>query len=304
MISFTLAACDESLFYKAKCSNSTIAMQKGSNTKWHCTFIAPVGLQVTVSKNKKSEKLEHFDLDGKESLDGFCTSKGPTAIYDVEEVEDVCYSKYTVNIIVCAVSNEAVGNYSVWGEDKEVEGSRVFVKIPSTTLSHSSSGWGALTNTVVQRILTLCFSHPGGKGTDVSPAVYTVPVVVVLISALVGIVITLVVLIRMRKRKRRQGHLSQLQSPDPIMSPEAAFYKKSGQFSPISLLSPQSTSAAFSDPLEFPRNQLYVYTKKVLGKCVGSLFSCCEQSYNITLLNQLREQCLPTQDGVVSRKWL
>jgi serine/threonine protein kinase len=235
--------CGDASFYIAKCSNSTIAMQKGSNTKWHCTFIAPVGLEIAVFQNKKSVKVEHSDLDGKESLDSFCASKEPTVIYDVEEVEDVCYSKYTVNVIMCAVSEEVVGNYSVWGQEKEVEHSRVFVKIPSTTLAHSS----------------------GETGTYISPAAYAVPVVV-LIVCLVGIVVVLVVLIRTRKRKRRQGHLSQLQSPDPIMSPEAAFYKKSGQFSPISLLSPQSASAAFSDPLEFPRNQLYVYTKKVLGE--------------------------------------
>ena len=87
-----------------------------------------------------------------------------------------------------------------------------------------------------------------------------------LILALTGIIIVLVVLIRRRKRKRSLGHLSQLQSPDPITSPEAVFYKKNGQFSPISLLSPQSASV-YSDPLEFPRNQLYVFTKKVLGEC-------------------------------------
>ena len=119
----------------------------------------------------------------------------------------------------------------------------------------------------------MCVIHAGSKKEEeeeVSPAAYIAPVVA-LICALVGIVILLVVLIRRRKRKRRQGHLSQLHSPDPVMSPEAAFYKKSGQFSPISLLSPQSTCAAFSDPLEFPRNQLYVYTKKVLGRC-GIIF--------------------------------
>ncbi|CAI8041695.1 Fibroblast growth factor receptor 3 [Geodia barretti] len=235
--------CDDAPLYIAKCSNYTIAMQKGSNTKWHCTFIAPVGLEIAVFQNKKSVKVEHSDLDGKESLDSFCTCKEPTVIYDVEEVEEVCYSKYTVNVIVCAVSEEVVGNYSVWGQEKEVEQSSVFVKIPSTALAHSS----------------------GKTGTYISPAAYAVPVVV-LIVALGGIFVVLVVLIRMKKRRRRQGHLSELQSPDPIMSPEAAFYKKSGQFSPISLLSPQSTSAAFSDPLEFPRNQLYVYTKKVLGE--------------------------------------
>ena len=96
-------------------------------------------------------------------------------------------------------------------------------------------------------------------------AVYIVPVVC-LVAALASIIVILVVLIRRRKRKRSRGHLSQLQSPDPLASPEAMFHKKSGQFSPVSLLSPQSVSAAYSDPLEFPRNQLYVFTKRVLGK--------------------------------------
>ena len=137
-IIFTFAVCDDAPLYIAKCSNYTIAMQKGSNTKWHCTFIAPVGLEIAVFQNKKSLKVEHSDLDGKESLDSFCTCKEPTVIYDVEEVEEVCYSKYTVNVIVCAVSEEVVGNYSVWGQEKEVEQSSVFVKIPSTALAHSS----------------------------------------------------------------------------------------------------------------------------------------------------------------------
>ena len=86
-----------------------------------------------------------------------------------------------------------------------------------------------------------------------SEAVYIVPVVC-LVAALACIIVILVVLIRRRKRKRSHGHLSQLQ--------------KSGQFSPVSPLSPQSVSAAYSDPLEFPRNQLHVFTKRVLGTLV------------------------------------
>lgn len=85
---------------------------------------------------------------------------------------------------------------------------------------------------------------------------------------LVATGIILVVLMRRRKRKRARGHLTQLQSPTTT-TPDAAYYKKrleSGQFSPASMLSPQATNVAFSDPLEFPRNQLFVYTKKVLGK--------------------------------------
>ena len=98
-----------------------------------------------------------------------------------------------------------------------------------------------------------------------SEAVYIVPVVC-LVAALASIIVILAVLIRRRKRKQNRGHLSQLQSPDPLVSPEAIFHENSVQFSPVSLLSPQSVSAAYSDPLEFPRNQLYVFTKRVLGK--------------------------------------
>lgn len=107
----------------------------------------------------------------------------------------------------------------------------------------------------------------GGDGESVPPVAYVVPVVV-LVIALMGIGIVLVVLIRRRKRKRaHRGQLSQLQSPDPTVK-DAMFYKtrtESGQFSPVSLLSPQGASVAYNDPLEFPRNQLYVYTHKVLG---------------------------------------
>lgn len=102
-------------------------------------------------------------------------------------------------------------------------------------------------------------------GDTISPATYAVIPIGVLVCALLGIIVAMVVLIRKRKRNRQRGQLSQIQSPDPLASPEVAFYKKNGQFSPVAVLSPQSTCAAFSDPLEFPRNQLYVYTKKILG---------------------------------------
>ena len=110
------------------------------------------------------------------------------------------------------------------------------------------------------------FSSYPGQG--VTPAAYVVPVVA-LVMVLVVMGIILIVLMRTRKRKRVRGHISQLQSPGPT-SPDAPFYKKrleSGQFSPMSVLSPQATNVVFNDPLEFPRNQLLVYTKKVLGKC-------------------------------------
>lgn len=99
---------------------------------------------------------------------------------------------------------------------------------------------------------------------NVSPAAFIVPIGV-LVCALLGIIVAMVILIRTRKKKRHRGRLSQQHNLDPIASPEAVCHKKNGLFSPVSVLSPQSTCAAFSDPLEFPRNQLYVYTKRVLG---------------------------------------
>ena len=81
----------------------------------------------------------------------------------------------------------------------------------------------------------------------------------------------MVVVIRRGKRKHAHSPSNRLQSPDSNSSaPEAVFYKQkieNGQFSPASLLSPQSIKGgAYSDSLEFPRNHLYVYTKKVLGR--------------------------------------
>ena len=76
--------------------------------------------------------------------------------------------------------------------------------------------------------------------------------------------IVLVVLIRRRKRKRVHSHTAG--SPGPMASPEGAFFHKNSQlFSPASLLSPQSIRSVFNDPLEFPRNQLYIHSNKVLG---------------------------------------
>ena len=108
-------------------------------------------------------------------------------------------------------------------------------------------------------------SPSGDNSEDVTPAAYVVPVVGSLIIVLVSVSVFILVLIRRRKRKRTRAHISQLNSPAPTTQ-DAAFYKKNGEFSPVSLLSPPSASAAYNDPLEFPRNRLYVYTKKVLGE--------------------------------------
>ena len=122
------------------------------------------------------------------------------------------------------------------------------------------------------------FDSIGSSG-GVSPVAFAVPLVVVFL-AMLGVGVTLLVLIRMRKRKRAQGRLTHLQSPT---MKEAAFGKmrgEDGQFSPLSLRSPQQVNPEPSDPFEFPRNRLYVYSHKVLGMfgavyMLGQIVNCC-----------------------------
>ena len=133
--------CDETTFFKAKCSNLTIAMNKGGNTRWYCSFNAPHYLNVSVVQNK-SIPVEKSDLRGKENLKDICSSKEPTAVYDVVEEElHTCFSKYTVQVIVCSTSESVVGNYSmIVDEGSVVEGSTVSVKLTASSALSSKSG--------------------------------------------------------------------------------------------------------------------------------------------------------------------
>ena len=109
------------------------------------------------------------------------------------------------------------------------------------------------------------------RSNSVSPAAYVVPIVV-LIIAMVVVGIVLLVIIRTKKRKRVRGHLSQIHSPVPTVH-GTAFHKKNDKSLPVSMSSPMA-SVACNDPLEFPRNRLYVYTKKVLGGWVYCTTAC------------------------------
>ena len=100
---------------------------------------------------------------------------------------------------------------------------------------------------------------------DVRPVAYTVPVVVVLIIALLVMALVVVLVIRMRKRKRARGRsLPHIYSPNPT-TPDVMFYKRRTDSGAVSLLSRKGASNEYSDPLEFPRKRLYVFTGRVLG---------------------------------------
>ena len=138
---FIFTECDESLFFKVKCSNVNIAVEKGSNTKWECNFFAPSNSHIAVVHNK-SVPVAHFDMDGKEGVDKVCASKHLTAFYDVMKEElHMCYSKFTVYVVICSVEDNLVGNYSVvWNQGRVAEGSGVNVKVIPSSQHLSSSG--------------------------------------------------------------------------------------------------------------------------------------------------------------------
>ena len=123
--------CDESsLFEVSSCTrNKTIVVEKGDNTAWSCNVTAPPNSNLTIMLNK--EVVPPYSE--KDSLMELC-DKDPQVLYYVEETPDhVCYSKFTVHIVVCAAGESVVGEYSIVGDQKNITGSRVHVKLKSTT---------------------------------------------------------------------------------------------------------------------------------------------------------------------------
>ena len=88
-----------------------------------------------------------------------------------------------------------------------------------------------------------------------STVVYAAPLATLVGSLLMTSVVLLVVL---RARKRRR--VVRIQSPT---LKEATFFKEEIDQGLICPASPGNSS--LGDPLEFPRNRLYIYSHKVLG---------------------------------------
>jgi len=91
---------------------------------------------------------------------------------------------------------------------------------------------------------------------------YSVPLAV-LVLTLVGVAAALVLVLRMRKRRRRQ---TRIQSP---IIKDISFMKKESELGLMSPLSPYREDASPLDPLEFPRNRLYIFTNRVLGTLIS-----------------------------------
>ena len=97
------------------------------------------------------------------------------------------------------------------------------------------------------------------------PAVYGAPVSAMVLVG-VAVVAVLLVVLRNRKRSRDRRVLARVHSPS---LKEVAFLKEEGEAGPHTPSSPGNCS--LGDPMEFPRNRLYIYSSKILGTVsVGS----------------------------------
>ena len=90
---------------------------------------------------------------------------------------------------------------------------------------------------------------------------YTAVPVSILVVLVVVVLVVLLVVLRSRKRTRDRRILTRVHSPS---LKEVAFLKEDG--GEPGLHSPSSPgNCNLGDPLEFPRNRLYVYSNKILG---------------------------------------
>lgn len=99
----------------------------------------------------------------------------------------------------------------------------------------------------------------GGRNRGSDAVVYAVTALAALLVVLVVMIVVLVLVLRARKRRRV---IARVQSP---ILKEVSFLKKESELGLISPTSPHPGNPSLGDPLEFPRNRLYIYSNRVLG---------------------------------------
>ena len=213
-----------------------------------------------------------------------------------EEAAHPCHSRFSTTIQVCGADHSIAGQYQLMiireGKREEVDGTMVTLKMNSlsavkgkcaslSTLPHS------LTHSLTPSI-PLSLPHSlslspsllpslplflGSKDETAITAAYATPVVVLVMACLL-VALAILVVLRLKKRRRMGRTNGRVQSP---IIKEISFMKKDSEAILMSPLSPQRSdlqvAAAIQDPLEFPRNRLYI-TNKILGGLQGQLRLC------------------------------
>ena len=103
-------------------------VEKGDNIAWNCQISAPPNSNLRVMLNNKVVQ-PYLGLVENNSLIKKC-NKDPQVLYYVKETPDhVCYSEFTVHIVVCAAGESVVGDYYIVGDKRNITGSRFNINL-------------------------------------------------------------------------------------------------------------------------------------------------------------------------------
>ena len=211
-----------------------------------------------------------------------------------ETPKHTCYSSFKISVLLCSVNSSMAGEYNIGTSTGEhAPGTQIVVKMveephvagadpkssvfssfpPSLPLSLSLYPFSlplclfslplslslSLSLTLPPLFVNVCVPFSPAENSELHSAVYATPVAAMLFLVL-AVAAVLVVILRSRKRNRDRRVLGRVHSPS---LKEVAFLKEEGD---PSLPSPSSPgNCSLGDPLEFPRNRLYVYSNKILG---------------------------------------
>ena len=207
-----------------------------------------------------------------------------------ETPKHTCYSSFKISVLLCSVNSSMAGEYNVGTSTGEhAPGTQIVVKMVEephvagadpkssafSSFPHSlppslsiyilypslsvSSLFLSLSHSPPSLCECVCVPFSPAENSELHSAVYATPVAAMLFLVL-AVAAVLVVILRSRKRNRDRRVLGRVHSPS---LKEVAFLKEEGD---PSLPSPSSPgNCSLGDPLEFPRNRLYVYSSKILG---------------------------------------
>jgi hypothetical protein len=224
--------------FEATCSHSIFSAAEGASAEWECRLTAPPATNFTLLLNKTTAILP--------SKPGLKCGKEPQVMFFIEEeAQHVCFSGFNVTVVVCSASEGVVGEFTIISSSGEVSmDTKVIVK-----LEHDEPTVGTLS------------TIEDSKSGPVSPVIYAAPLSA-LVVVLGMLLLAVVMVLRRRKRRREVRITARMQSPSLN---EAAFFKEEEALHSCPA-SPLIGNGILEDPLEFPRNRLYIYSNKVLGE--------------------------------------
>ena len=116
-----LPECDQSSLFQGSCNGSkNIVMKKGNNIAWDCQISAPPNSNLSVMLNKNKVVQPYLGDAEKDNLMELCDKDSRILYYVKEDPQHVCYSEFTVHIVVCAAGESVVGEYYIVGDQEKI----------------------------------------------------------------------------------------------------------------------------------------------------------------------------------------